>query len=373
MDNIAIQVSHAELSEFVKLFYKTKRPLYIWGGIGIGKSEVIKETAKQIADGLNLKFTEEINEMDNETTFGIYDLRISQLDSTDIKGIPIPIEENGIRKTVWVLPNFLPRNPKSKGIIFCDELNLGVPSVQNSFYQIIHDRRIGDLPLPAGWYVLACGNRQSDRTNVFEMSMALANRFCHVELAAPSAEQWTAWAAKRNIDTRIMSFVNFKPQALYKFEPAARSKSFPTPRTWFFCHELIHGLNPENEEEWEQYTKLTASAIGEGMALEFAAFSRLNQKIDINDILKNPQKIAEIREVDLMYSVISGISEKYRKDSKLFNNILEICKHTKSEYAVLLLHFIRSINPSNWDRQTATLSNKTWNELANKYKNYLLR
>jgi len=37
MDNIAIQIDHEELIEFTKIYFKLKRPIFLWGTIGIGK------------------------------------------------------------------------------------------------------------------------------------------------------------------------------------------------------------------------------------------------------------------------------------------------------------------------------------------------
>jgi hypothetical protein len=373
-DNIAVLIDHEELLEFTKLFYKLKRPIFLWGTIGIGKSDVVQYTAQQLADELNLKFELDVRKMDTEDTFGFFDIRMANKDNTDIQGIPMPVEANGRKQTEWILPNFLPRNENSKGILFFDELNLSPPSVQSACYQLINDRRLGDYVLPKGWFIIACGNRVSDRTNVFEMSSALSNRFCHFELKIPNMEIWGRWALKHDIDSRIITYNYWKEGIhLFKFDQNSKSKAFPTPRSWFFANNLIKNIHPTSEEEYAKMTKLVASAVGEGVALEFEAYCKLNRKIDIEAILRNPQTIEEIEEVDLLYSVISGISEKYKKDNKIFDNVLMVCKYLKSEFAVLLLHFVRNANPSYWDKQTTTLKNITWNELANKYRNYLIK
>ncbi len=53
------------------------------------------------------------------------------------------------------------------------------------------------------------------------------------------------------------------------------------------------------------------------MALEYTAFLKLQTKIDLDSILKNPEQIKNITEIDLKYVLIGTIAEKYQKDKKL--------------------------------------------------------
>ncbi len=81
-------------------------PVFIWGSPGIGKSSIVK----QIAKDKNLEFV---------------DLRLSLLDPTDLKGIPFFDKDNN--QALWASPNFLPKKPNSKGILFLDEINATTP------------------------------------------------------------------------------------------------------------------------------------------------------------------------------------------------------------------------------------------------------
>jgi disulfide oxidoreductase YuzD len=109
-------------------------------------------------------------------------------------------------------------------------LNLAVPTVQATAYQLILNRCIGDYHLPDGWIVISAGNRLEDRANVFETPAPLNNRFLHIELATPDVDEWIDWSVANNIDTRISTFLKFKPSLLYKFDKTTKDKAFPTPR-----------------------------------------------------------------------------------------------------------------------------------------------
>jgi disulfide oxidoreductase YuzD len=92
------------------------------------------------------------------------------------------------------------------------------------------NRCIGDYHLPDGWIVISAGNRLEDRANVFETPAPLNNRFLHIELATPDVDEWIDWSVANNIDTRISTFLKFKPSLLYKFDKTTKDKAFPTPR-----------------------------------------------------------------------------------------------------------------------------------------------
>ena len=75
-----------------------KLSLMIWGPPGVGKSSIVAQSASQ--NGLDL-----------------IDLRLSQLAPTDLRGLPVPVDNI----CTWYPPEFLPRD--GKGILFLDEIN----------------------------------------------------------------------------------------------------------------------------------------------------------------------------------------------------------------------------------------------------------
>ena len=349
-----MEITHEQLNEQIKISYETKTPIFIWGGTGIGKSETIKTTAQEIAKDEKLDFTEDTS---NSKAFGFLDIRISQLEPSDLRGLPV--QNLATKTTDWLIPNWLPTDANSKGLIFFDELNLSPPSIQAVAYQLILDRRIGDYILPKGWVVVSAGNRIEDKCSVFDMSSALCNRFLHATLHNPSVENWTKWAVGNNVDGRIISFLNWKPSSFNRSDERSKDKAFPTPRSWAFCSRLIDGRNNN-----ELVKRLTASAVGEGTALEFVAFMKLQTKIDIDNILKNPKEIEKIDEIDLKYVLIGTLSEKYRKDKKLLTKIIPVCEFLEPEFAVLLLRFLKAYHPEHFKKEMLGSSSKVLKKYA---------
>ena len=192
-------------------------PLMIWGAPGIGKSDLVREAAA--VQG-----------------YPLIDLRLSQLEPTDLRGIPL--HDNG--KVRWIPPDELPDEARDgpHGVLFLDEINAAPPPVAAAAYQLILDRRLGTYRLPEGWSIVAAGNRLDDRGITYVMPAPLANRFMHVHLQA-DAEAWLAWAARNGIDPVLRDFVAEQPEWLARFLPEPEVKAFPSPRSWVFADRVI--------------------------------------------------------------------------------------------------------------------------------------
>jgi len=354
-----MNINHKQMERLIKLAYQRKQPIYVWGATGIGKSMTIKRVAKEIAKEMGLKYNEDISKINEEENFSVVDIRISQLDPPDLRGLPKI--DNG--NTRWLPPNWLPR--KSKGIIFFDELNLAPPSIQASAYQLILDRRLGEYILPEGWIIISAGNRLEDRANVFELPAPLKNRFCHITLNIPSIEEWTLWASENGIDSRIVAFLNFKPSLLFRFDPENKEQAFPTPRSWEFASKMIRGMDVKDE----MFEVAVASAVGQGTAIEFQAFCKLNRKINVDDIIRNPKKIKEIKEIDLKYSVIGALADRYRKDRKLLKAMVVLSMELEPEFGMLLLRMVKGVDERNFSK---IRDMKEYRKIVRRFAKYVL-
>ena len=115
---------------------------------------------------------------------------------------------------------------------------------------------------------------------------------------------------------------------------------------------------------------MVASAVGEGVALEFSAFLKLQKKVDLDEIIKKPKTIENYRELDMRYSIISGISEKYSQNKKILKNIVEMCNYLEPEFAILLLRLAKGKNTDSFRREVVKAKN--WRKIADKYGKYLI-
>lgn len=354
------------ISTAQKLMYsyaKAKKPFFLHGAPGIGKSDSVRQVCKKIAKENNTT----LNEIGVDVTkFNLIDVRISQLDPSDLRGIPFPVG----KETKWLIPSWLPK--EGKGVIFFDEINLAPPSIQASCYQLILDRKLGDYVLPDDWTILAAGNRAIDMANVFPMSAPLKNRFSHATLMSPSEEEWREWAFEEKLNADIIGFLAFKPTLLNKFDKTSKDDAFPTPRSWAVAAHMLDTIKDKTTNEYiEDSLNMVSSCVGEGTALEFHGYIKLKKKVNINDILKNPKKVKELdNNIGLKYTLISGLSEKYKSDRKLMDAILAVVDYMDNEFSVFLLRLMKGTMPKEFVKDIMAAPN--WKPLFKELGKFIM-
>ncbi len=288
-------------------------PVFIWGSPGIGKSSIVKQIAKKRA----LEFV---------------DLRLSLLDPTDLKGIPFFDAQK--HQALWASPNFLPSDPDSKGILFLDEINTAPPSVQASAYQLVLDRKVGDYELPKGWSIVAAGNNESDRGVVYRMPPPLANRFVHLEMEV-SFEDWKQWAYQQGLDSTLIAFLSHDPSHLFRFDPSANQKSFPTPRSWEYVHRILLSVVEE-----ELLMEIISGAVGKESATAFLSFRKVMDRLpDIETILQGELHDFKEEDAQLLFALNAGIVAHLRADPSLekIDNALLFALTLPKEFSVMLV------------------------------------
>ena len=280
--------------------FAKRRPLFLWGPPGIGKSDIVK----QLGDDLGAY---------------VIDVRLSLWEPTDIKGIPYFDSNNN--KMVWAPPSELPdaeMAAQHKNIIlFLDEMNSAPPAVQAAAYQLILNRRVGQYKLPDNVLIVAAGNREADKGVTYRMPAPLANRFIHLEMRV-DWDDYSFWATENRVHKDVVGFLTFSKKDLYDFDPKSPSRAFATPRSWTFVSELLE----DDDTDEGTLTDLISGAIGEGLAIKFMAHRKHASKMpNPTEILQGKVKKMETKEISAMYSLavslcyeLKDASDKNAKD-----------------------------------------------------------
>jgi hypothetical protein len=262
--------------------FKSKRPIFLWGAPGLGKSDIIKQLGEEL-------------------DAPVIDIRLSLWEPTDIKGIPFFNPETHTME--WAPPMELPNaqlaSQHTNVILFLDEMNSAAPSVQAAAYQLVLNRKIGTYVLPDNVLIVAAGNRDADKGVTYRMPSPLANRFIHLEMEH-KFDDWFEWATVNTIHKDVVGFLTFSKKDLYDFDPKASTKAFATPRSWSFVSDLLF----DDDEDVNTLTDLVAGAIGEGLAIKFMAHRRIASKLpDPRDILEGKISKMGTTEISAMYSL----------------------------------------------------------------------
>lgn len=312
-----------QITGALKSLVKIKQPVFIWGPPGVGKSQVVSQTAEKM--GLEL-----------------VDIRAILLDPVDLRGLP-KIGDGNVSQ--WCPPAFLPT--KGRGLLFLDELNAAPPLVQAACYQLVLDRRLGEYVLPAGWSIIAAGNREQDRAVAHRMPSALANRFVHLEFDV-DVEDWVSWAFQASILPEIISFVRFRPGLLHSFDPETDDKAFPSPRSWEFVSRLV-GSGPEPSILKE----MVAGAVGKAAAAEFAGFLKVWKELpDARTIIADPLGTPVPADPAILFALCSLLG--HHSHDKNTGPVLAFAQRLPAEFSVLLVR--EAVRRNNEITQTLAFS-----------------
>ncbi|MDR3393377.1 MAG: MoxR family ATPase [Parasulfuritortus sp.] len=290
--------------EFLSCADGQHTPVMLWGPPGVGKSQIIAGIAKK--HGVPL-----------------IDVRLSQMEPTDLRGIPFRKGEN----VEWSVPAMLPNAERhgDKGILFLDEINAAPPTVSAAAYQLILDRKLGEYSIPDGWAIFAAGNRQGDRGVTYAMPAPLANRFTHFDVEA-YLDDWISWALKHDIDERIMGFLRFRPDQLFSYDAAHNPVAFPSPRSWEYAHRALHKFG----DRPDLLSDALQACVGQACGVELKAYiDNLENLPDIDAIL-NGQEVAVPRSVDLQYGVAAALVRRARESANDMDKLGNVLKYARN-------------------------------------------
>jgi hypothetical protein len=278
-------VSSVQCRRSILQAFRVKRPIFIWGPPGIGKSELVASIAQDLGGAF-------------------IDIRLGQMEPTDIRGIPYFNKEQA--KMDWAPPIDLPDEEFARQypivVLFMDELNSAPASVQAAAYQLVLNRRVGKYVLPDNVVMVAAGNRESDKGVTYRMPTPLANRFIHQELRVDFSS-WYEWAIFKKIHKDVVGYLSFAKQDLMDFDNKSSSRAFGTPRSWVFVSDLL-----QDDIDDDTAMNLIAGTIGEGLAVKFMAHRKISGRLPLpEDILSGRVTTLDIKEVSAMYSLVTSM------------------------------------------------------------------
>jgi hypothetical protein len=342
----------------LKAFSK-KRPLFLWGPPGIGKSELVADIAQELGGYM-------------------IDLRLGQMEPTDIRGIPFYNKDTG--KMDWAEPVDVPTEEFAKQypivVLFLDEMNSAAPSVQAAAYQLILNRRSGKYFLPDNVVMVAAGNRESDKGVTYRMPTPLANRFIHQEMRVDFAS-YQEWAVNNNIHKDVVGYLSFAKQDLYDFDPKSASRAFATPRSWTFVSQILE----DEDGDDDTIMNLIAGTVGEGLAVKFMAHRKIAGRMPKpEDILSGKEKDLNVKEVSAMYSLVismcyelKGAIEKKVPDKQFHEMADHFFKYMMQNFETELVVMGARIALTTYNLPFQPTKLKNFDEFHNRFGKYILQ
>lgn len=332
-------VDHPALAEFLEtVAIPQDIPVMIWGQPGIGKSDAARQLAKKRGALL-------------------IDIRLSQYDSVDMRGIPT-VDTN---QTVWNMPSTMPFEgndafPDDQPIIvFFDEINSAAPSVMAVAYQLVLDRACGEHRFKPNVHILAAGNREGDKGVTNKMPLPLADRFCHVELGV-SADAAISYMMDQGLPGECVAFLSFRKPLVSTFDPSKGEKVFATPRSWMRAFDIYRSSAPDTAKRVG-----ISGYVGEGPAVEFWSFiDQMDKVVPVRRILANPHDAPIPDELSMCYA--TAVSVSGAMDTKTTEKLHTYLSRMDPEFMVLAWQMAVKRDPD-------VMTTDQFLDLANSHRN----
>lgn len=254
---------------------------FIWGHRGLGKSSLVKQLAL-------------------ENNMGFIDLRCSQLEASDIRGLPkagddgrthylppadMPVGDMDIESINLELSGATPHDHKWRslqcryktGILFLDEINRSQDDVQQSVFQLVLDKSVGQYTLPPGWFIVAAGNFMDGYMVTGFTDQAFLDRFCHIILSSgeETLGEWVEYMSDTHGDavSDIIEFASHNVDHLDgKPEGELGFNISPSRRSW----DMIARINTEFANgKYSETARIEcyAGLIGRDLAISYSKHS----------------------------------------------------------------------------------------------------
>lgn len=210
-------------------------------------------------------------------------------DPGDLIGLPEKV--NG--RMEFIPPYWFP-NDNQPIVLFLDELNRARPEILQSVMDLALNRCLAGHALPIGSRIISAIN-DGEEYQLTTLDPALVSRFNIYEFR-PTVQEWLLWAAKLDIDQRVIDFIQAEPAFLDGL-PEQKSgqdtglEKYPDRRAWQRVSDIISGQVDPTSHKIENLTDddldLIAGIVGASAASRFFAFTQGRQLLSGADILND--------------------------------------------------------------------------------------
>ncbi len=232
-------------------------PLCIWGTHGIGKTELVRDFAKE-----------------NNCAF-VYIAPAQFEEMGDLIGLPDKDEANGT--TRFLPPEWTPKT-EGPGVLLIDDVNRADDRILRGIMQLLQHSELIIWTLPTKWMIVLTANPDGGDYSVTAMDDAMITRMAHVTMKF-DVKTWARWAEKTAIDPRGISFVLNYPEIV--------NNQRTTPRSLVQFFESIRPIE-DLKTNLSLVHLLAKSYLDEETAAAFTNFIHMDL-----DKLLSPEEILE--------------------------------------------------------------------------------
>ncbi len=318
-----------QLTELLTRIVPAREPVCITGAPGIGKTEIVKQACEKMHP--NKPVTKKVGKCclcQRGIIHGMHLIITHPVvdEPIDYKGLPFAVDGEAEFLPYGNLKLML--EAKEPTVVFLDDFGQAMDGVQKASMQLLLERSINGQPISEYITFLVATNRKKDRAGVGGILEPVKSRFTTIVELETQLDDWIEWALENAMPNELISFINYMPDLLDKFEATADITNSPCPRTIANVGRLIK-LNLPRGLEHEAY----AGAAGAGFSASLTGFLRIWRDLpDPDYCLANPSKVDIPTEPAVLYALSGSVAAKTTK--KLMPNLIQLSERMPEEYGV---------------------------------------
>lgn len=307
----------------IQLVLAGGRVPYLRGSPGIGKSAIVRKIAAManlliIDHRLSTSAPEDLSglprfDADGKARFSPF------ADLFPLKGQKLPIKTHAV---VDEQGNVLREATYYSGwLLFLDEFNSASKDVQAAAYKLILDRMVGQHHIHPDCYMVAAGNKDTDRAITNPMSTAMQSRVVHLFLEFKFEEWMQDVVVAQKWHPTVHAFLEQAgASAAYDFNPSNQEATYCCPRTWEFMSNFMDQI--EDIATVPEFTPTFAGTISANIAVQFVTFTANFLKLpSFQTILKDPKNAPIPESAGEQYAIMAMAAIRANKDE--FDALLE--------------------------------------------------
>lgn len=337
------------------------------GEPGIGKSEIVKQTAIELSKKLKKEFielsfkwnsngsidyTNVYNEIikvlkNPEKYFVFIVMRLSEREPTDLIGYPRQFELNYNGSKVK-LSDYIPFiwqlvSSGCAGMLLLDDFtNITRPDTQSASYQITLDRMTGWIKFNKDFIVIATGNAPEHSSIASLLPTPQVSRLRIYNVSSANLDSWIEYMNNNysKWDKRIYAFLKKNPEMFIKIPKELETLNpYPCPRTWTMLARISYNLEPE-----DLYIEASAT-VGNEAASMLKVFTEIKIP-EIEELIIKPETWCELNfEQKLLTSIelSTYISENVNNKEKIIrlSPVLKYLYEYDKDMLMMILSVLR--------------------------------
>ena len=242
----------------IKNTRKRPTPLCIWGMHGIGKTQLVKDFAKEKGCGYAFLSSAQIEEVG------------------DLIGFPMVEEKNGNKITKYATPEWVPQE-EGPGILLIDDFNRSDDRIIRALMNVLQNYEMVSWKIPEKWIIVLTANPDGGDYSVTPVDDAVITRMIHVTMNF-DIKDWAKWAEKNSILPLGIDFLLTYPELV--------TGEQTTPRTLVQFFDSINSI-VDIKQRLPLVLLLAQGSIDEKTAKAFTLFveKELEKLISPEEIL----------------------------------------------------------------------------------------